>query len=119
MEKLASVLKTLPSKIDRQKPFGALGLDSLMALEMVRRLAESTAVRVPVTTVFNFPTVARLSAELAARIGGNPDLPLPTARIEPTIETPSNLETFSETFSETLSEDDAIAALMGDSGTNP
>jgi acyl transferase domain-containing protein len=68
-EKLAAVLKTDPARIDPAKPFGAMGTDSLMGLEFVRRLSATTGLRLPVTAVFNYPTVQTLAREIAKRMG--------------------------------------------------
>ena len=66
---LAAVLRTSASRIDPAAPLGNMGVDSLMALELVRRLAQDTGIKLKVTTVFNHPTVERLGDELAARMG--------------------------------------------------
>ena len=58
-------------RIELNKPFGAYGLDSLMSLELVRRLAQTIELGVPVTAVFNYPTVATLASELARRLGSD------------------------------------------------
>jgi acyl carrier protein len=68
-EKVAAVLKTQPARIDPGKPFGAMGMDSLMGLEFVRRLSATTGLRLPVTAVFNYPTVQTLAREIARRMG--------------------------------------------------
>jgi acyl transferase domain-containing protein len=68
-EVLAGVLKTDASRLDPGKPLGSMGVDSLMALQFVRRLAVTTSVRLPATAVFNYPTLKLLGAEIARRMG--------------------------------------------------
>jgi acyl transferase domain-containing protein len=67
-EHLAVVLKTSALKIDVRKPLGTLGLDSLLSIDLVRRLSSSTGVKLPATVVFNYPTVTALAAEVARRM---------------------------------------------------
>jgi 3-oxoacyl-(acyl-carrier-protein) synthase/pimeloyl-ACP methyl ester carboxylesterase/SAM-dependent methyltransferase/acyl carrier protein len=52
--------------------FTKLGLDSLMVLELCRRLATATGLRVPPETVFQYPTPAALAHHLDARLGTDP-----------------------------------------------
>ncbi len=68
-EILAKILKTDVAQIDSQKALGGMGVDSLMAVQVVRMLARTTSVQLPATSVFNYPTVRALSAELANRMG--------------------------------------------------
>ena len=63
------MLKTGAERIDPDRPFGLLGVDSLMALEFVRRLAVTLSVRLPVAVVFNYPTIRKLAREIAKRMG--------------------------------------------------
>ncbi len=74
-EKLAAVLKTDAARIDPARPFGAMGLDSLMGLEFVRRLSVTTGLRLPVTTVYNYSTIQTFAREIARRMS----IPLATA----------------------------------------
>src|SRR6185437_14899167 len=43
-EHLAQIVKLPASRIDIQRPVGALGMDSLMSLEFVRRVASATSI---------------------------------------------------------------------------
>jgi len=103
-EKLAAVLKTDVSRIDPEKPFASLGLDSLMALEFVRRMAAATSLRLPVTTVFNYPTIRALAREVARRMGILLDA-VASNQLAPEKRAPSTPAAFTE--------EEAIAALMG------
>jgi acyl carrier protein len=110
-EKLAAVLKTDAARIDPAKPFGLLGVDSLMALELVRRLAVTTGLRLRPVVVFNYPTVQALAREIAKRMG----MALEEAT---TAVAPRQMQDSSPVgvALEALTEEDAIAALMGKDG---
>ncbi|HEX6292106.1 MAG TPA: type I polyketide synthase [Herpetosiphonaceae bacterium] len=73
-EQVAKILRLAPSKLDRHKPLGALGLDSLMALELRNHLEDSLALQLPVTLIWNYQTIAALGAHLVEKLG----LPLET-----------------------------------------
>jgi acyl carrier protein len=68
---LSRVLKMPLAKISTEKPMGTMGLDSLMALEFVRRLARGTGLVFPATTVFNYPTIAAMTDHVASRLDGS------------------------------------------------
>jgi acyl transferase domain-containing protein len=109
-EKLAAVLKTGAERIDPAKPFRTMGVDSLMALEFVRRLSVTTSRRLPVTTVFNYPTVQTLAGEIARRMAipldcDAPAMPMRTAPEVTTISTVAG-----------LTDEEVIEALVGKGG---
>ena len=105
-EKLALVLKTGVARIDPAKPFGSMGVDSLMALEFVRRLAVTTSLRLPATLIFNYPTIQVLAGEIGRRMG----MPLDdkTEAAAAVAETRN-----SSTAAADLTDEEAIEALMG------
>ena len=63
------VLKLAPERIGANQPFGQLGIDSLMALELVRRVNAALGLALPATAVFNYPTLTQLAAQILTRLG--------------------------------------------------
>jgi acyl transferase domain-containing protein len=110
-ETLSLVLKLAKRKIDRERPMGTMGLDSLMGLEFVRRLSQALEIAVPATVVFNYPTIRVLAPHL---IGRSPLRVIEDARREETNVVSSN-STFAPLSIE-LSEEDALEALISDKG---
>ena len=68
-EHIGRVLRLAPERIDVARPFRMLGLDSLMGLELRHRLERSAGVPVPVTAIWNHPTVGQFATYLAERLG--------------------------------------------------
>jgi NADP-dependent 3-hydroxy acid dehydrogenase YdfG len=68
-QQVAHVLKLAPSRVELNRAFRTLGLDSLMGLELRNRLEAGTGTSLPATLVWNHPTVALLTTELARRMG--------------------------------------------------
>jgi acyl carrier protein len=78
---VAAVLKSKASRIDSASRFGSMGVDSLMTVEIARRVTDTLGIRLPVTTLFNFPTLELLAKEVARRL--DPELrPATPARAE-------------------------------------
>ena len=117
-DQLAVVLKTASQRLDVLKPMGSLGVDSLMALEFVRRLTRSIGIRVPATTVFNYPTIAKLAAHLETRIDGA-ERGASVAPLTRGAAGGASLATSDAARSladiHAMSDDDALRALVGDS----
>jgi acyl carrier protein len=68
-EQAARVLRQPPAQIDSHTPFGSLGFDSLMGLELKNILERHLELVLPVALVWNYPTVAEMAAYLAAQLG--------------------------------------------------
>ncbi len=66
---LAAVLRIPVEKIDPARPFGTLGLESLLAMELRNRLERAAGMRLPTTAIWNHPTVRALAAYMAGRLG--------------------------------------------------
>ncbi|WP_437581912.1 phosphopantetheine-binding protein [Sorangium sp. So ce887] len=68
-----------PSALDMNRPLREIGLDSLMALELRRRLAAASERKLPTTLLFNHPTPAALVRVLLAEIAAHGKAPPPGA----------------------------------------
>lgn len=66
---VASVLRLAAASVAVNRPFNALGMDSLKALELRNRLEAGLGVTLSATMFWNHPTVAHLAPFLAARMG--------------------------------------------------
>jgi acyl transferase domain-containing protein/acyl carrier protein len=67
-EQVAQVLRLAPSRIDPNKPLRALGIDSLMTLELRNRLEAGLGLTLSATLVWNYPTVSALIPFLAGKM---------------------------------------------------
>jgi pimaricinolide synthase PimS1 len=65
---ITGVLGVAAAAIDPDGPLSELGLDSLMALELRKRLSTATGLRLPSTVLFEHPTPAALGALLVAKL---------------------------------------------------
>jgi acyl transferase domain-containing protein len=110
-ERLAAVLRTSAGRIDTARPFGLMGVDSLMALQFVRRLAVATSLRLPAAVVFNYPTIQKLAAEIAKRMG----IALHGAAVSPAADRAPSSPVPSAAATgglEALTDEEALEALM-------
>lgn len=64
-ESVARTLQFSIDEIDPTKEFGAMGLTSLLALELRNRLERALGRPLPATLAWNYPTVATLAAHLS------------------------------------------------------
>jgi acyl carrier protein len=65
---LAHILRLAPARIQAQTPLGALGLDSLVAVEFRNRLEISLDLRLSATLAWNYPTVRDLATHLLGKL---------------------------------------------------
>jgi acyl transferase domain-containing protein len=61
---IAQVLKLSPTRVDPRKPLGAMGLNSLMAMELRNRLEGALGRALSATLAWNYPTLESLVAFL-------------------------------------------------------
>jgi len=64
-DQLAEVLKLPAARIDVQKPIKDFGLDSLMALELLKRIEKVFGKKLPLSTFINEPTVEQMAGKIA------------------------------------------------------
>ncbi len=107
---LVAVLRVAPEKVDVQRPMGTLGLESLTALELRRRLEVSLGIALSATAMWNYPTPAALAGHLASRMGIalDSDSPPPPAPTSGPVAAPGDAAG--------LSDEEALRALMGRRG---
>ncbi|MEU4377024.1 type I polyketide synthase [Pseudonocardia alni] len=72
-----------PAEVGTGRPFRELGLDSLGAMALRRGLTAAAGVRIPVTAVFDHPTVTALAAHVADRLAPAATGPAARATGEP------------------------------------
>ncbi|MEU0692429.1 type I polyketide synthase [Streptomyces niveus] len=69
-----------PDAVDPERAFKDSGFDSLAAIELRNSLAAETALRLPATLVFDYPSAAALAAFLGTKVGDTPTVRRPTGR---------------------------------------
>lgn len=62
---MAATLKMQAEEISANREFGAMGLTSLLSLELRNRLERALGRALPATLAWNYPTIAALSTHLA------------------------------------------------------
>jgi acyl carrier protein len=67
-ELVAKVLGSSAAKIDPEESIGKLGMDSLMALELVTRIRKEFQVDVPTMTLVGGPSIVQLTAMLLEKL---------------------------------------------------
>jgi acyl carrier protein len=107
---VAAVLRSKTSRIDAGSRFGSMGVDSLMSVEIAKRLTERLDLRVPVTVVFNFPSVEVLTQELMRRMDLQAGVAAPQLSIE--MEPPTTVITPSLSAIAQMSEDEALQSIL-------
>jgi acyl carrier protein len=85
-----------PEAVDPVKGFFELGLDSLMAMQLRRRLADATGIALAATVAFNHPSVWPLADHLLQRlelpVGDEPAAGVPAPITRATVDTLSDDE---------------------------
>jgi acyl carrier protein len=98
---LARILRLPPDQVPYDTPMGALGLESLMALEFLRRIENALNDRLAKTLVWRYPTIEALTEYLLERL-------FPETHVVDAPGLPS-----AATAGTAISEDEALAALLG------
>lgn len=106
---LAEVLRLSVDRIESEAPMGTLGLESLTALEFRKRLESSLGTRLSATIVWNYPTVVAMAKFLLTRLFGMEE-PAPSSSAK-AVASGTGAAGIAE-----MSDEDAIRALVGDSG---
>jgi acyl carrier protein len=70
-DQIARVLRTSAANIEREKPLTEIGLDSLMAVELLNRIEGQLGIVVVTADVMSGPTIAKLALILVERFGGS------------------------------------------------
>ncbi len=109
---LGRILKVRPERIDPTRPMGQLGLDSVMGLELVRRLSADLEMRLPASLVYNHPTIRRISTHLLERLEGN--APATASQASPAPAVP--VAPVGAQAAPDVSDAEALAELMGGRG---
>jgi acyl carrier protein len=65
----AHILRQSPAKIETHVAFGSQGFDSLMGLELKNSLERQLGLVLPVSLVWNYPTVAEMAVYIARQLG--------------------------------------------------
>jgi polyketide synthase 12 len=68
-EEAARVLKLDPARVAPDEPLAGMGIDSLMALELRKRLETSLGITLPATVAWRFPTLQAMTPFLAEQMG--------------------------------------------------
>ena len=104
---VAGVLRRPAAQLDARQPFGAIGVDSLIALEIRSRLETALERALPATLTWNYPTVESLSAHLDALLA--PPVPAVSGETVPVEQVDESVPAFAEIAA--LSDADALRAL--------
>ncbi len=108
-ESVGKVLKISPARLDPRKALGALGLSSLLAMELRNRLEAALGRSLSATLAWNYPTVAALTEYLARRdddAAAPPQLDAVAATDAAAADHPDDLGRIAE-----LSDEEAVLAL--------
>ena len=68
-ERVAKVLRLSPASVGLDAPLQALGIDSLMSLELRRLLEVDSGITLSATVVWNYPTIRALASHIAGKMG--------------------------------------------------
>ena len=113
-EHVAAVLKLEVARIEPHRPLGSLGLESLTALELRKRLEATLGLRLSATIVWSYPTVTALAQHLETRLSA--DAEAPRAASTQSAPVPPPTPTPAQAGVDRLSEEEALQELLGGRG---
>jgi acyl carrier protein len=67
-DNVARVVKLAPERISLDQPLAALGINSVMSLELRSRLERELGLRLSATLIWNYPTIREAAPFLAAKM---------------------------------------------------
>ncbi len=70
LDRVAAVMETSAPRLDPATPLGALGLDSLYAVQLAHEVETGLGVELSVAALLEGPSVSELAAELAGKLAG-------------------------------------------------
>jgi acyl carrier protein len=79
LEELARALRVPESQLDKNQPLQTSGLDSISAVELRNRWQEELGMVLPVTLIWDYPTITALATHLASRLEGTTEQSKATA----------------------------------------
>ncbi len=69
-QKVARIVRVSPGSIDPQKPLSALGIDSLMAVELKLSIETDTGAAIPIEAVFQGASISDMAAHVLCQLTG-------------------------------------------------
>ncbi len=106
------MLKLPESRIDARQPFGALGLDSLMSVELRNRLEAELGIKLSATVAWNYPSVRELGGYVLGRLA--PDAAVAATELRAPVDGSGASAARVTAAVADLSDDEVLSALMGE-----
>ena len=106
----SKVLGVAASRIDAQRPLGAMGLSSLLAMELRNRLEAALNRPLSASLTWNYPTIEQIAGFLAGEAGG--DVQRATMQVVTPVSAGGILQDEMQHIA-ALSDEDALHALLG------
>ncbi len=107
LEHLSRVLRIAVARIEPHAPLGTYGLDSIMAVELRNRLESDLGLKLSATLVWNYPTVADMTAFLLSKLQGQLPVEKSLPLVAPIEKQSSHLIDLDE-----VSDEEALKALQ-------
>jgi phthiocerol/phenolphthiocerol synthesis type-I polyketide synthase D len=82
-ERVAGVLRVPAAKLDVEQPLTALGLDSLMAIELKNRIERELKVRIPIVTFLQGPGIVQFASQILEQLAAQQE---PQVQVSPGME---------------------------------